>query len=162
MLFVTLDLGLLLISWQNISVEDIQGLNGVSPSIDGLLKMFNWNINNTIQIEISFKSIYPVRAKFVIIFTIRMIVWKAVLFLLSKRLSYEPNWSKIWQLRYEKFRKSTFKDENSKFIYLLEHIAYFLWMSSSFIIHIEYNSYGIHWIIYWESDEKQESKYMYS
>lgn len=37
-------------------------------------------------------------------------------------------------------------------------------MSSSFIIHIEYKSNGIHWVIYWESEEKQEqlSEYMYS
>lgn len=42
MLFVTRVFGSLEISWQKISSDDLQGLNGVSPSIDGLLKK-DWN-----------------------------------------------------------------------------------------------------------------------
>lgn len=43
MLFVTRVFGSLEISWQKISSDDLQGLNGVSPSIDGLLKKY-WNV----------------------------------------------------------------------------------------------------------------------
>lgn len=38
MLLVTLDFGLFVISWQKMFDSDVQGLNGVSPLIDGFLQ----------------------------------------------------------------------------------------------------------------------------
>lgn len=43
MFVVTLDVELFEISWQNISVADLHGLKGVSPSIDGSLEFITFH-----------------------------------------------------------------------------------------------------------------------
>ncbi len=72
---VVLEFESFVISWQKTSVAELHDLKGVSPSIEGFLKKQN-------RSEKCFKlfhdakcvdAIYPVLAKFVIIFTIRII-----------------------------------------------------------------------------------------
>lgn len=76
MFVVTVDVELFEISWQNICVDDSHALNGVSSPIDGLLIFEELIV--LMKLIIDFIRDFciktnPVLAKFVIIFTMRII-----------------------------------------------------------------------------------------